>query len=157
MYGFYIDGGQVRRFMKEFLKGHIFDDYRVISTDVFSIVKFHAEGNINPDFLKTGGEEEKRTYCLWGELKPYIFGLIKGSIKPRLFKTVLSLPPDKAEILHPNAASMHLSVSFENDRIIFISGTSQKNFRLSKDEDLAWEMYLKKFFIKNGFMCETLE
>ncbi len=140
--------------MNEFLKGETFDGFLVKHMEVFSVAHFETDGKINPDFLKEG---EKRTSCFWRELRPIAFGLIKGKIKPKVFRTVLALPEDKAEILCENAASMHITVTFENDRIGFLTGTSQKSFSLKKDADTAWEEYIKKFFKLHGFVCETLE
>ncbi|MCC8098220.1 MAG: DUF5721 family protein [Eubacterium sp.] len=140
--------------MNEFLKGETFDGFIVKHMEVFSVAKFETDGRINHDYLK---EDEKRTNCFWKELRPLAFGLIKGKIKPKVFKTVLALTEDKAQILSENAASMHITVTYENDRIIFLTGTSQKNFSLNKDTDAAWEGYIKKFFKIHGFICETLE
>ncbi|MCD8215340.1 MAG: DUF5721 family protein [Clostridiales bacterium] len=154
MYGFCLKGEQIKLFMNEFLKGETFDGFLVKHMEVFSVTKFETDGNINPDYLKEG---EKRRSCFWRELRPIAFGLIKGKVKPKIFKTVLALPLEKAEILSENAASMHLSVTFENNRIVFLTGTSQKSFSLDKDVDLAWEGYIKKIFKLHGFICETLE
>lgn len=153
MYGFYLSGAQVRKFMNDFLKGETFDDFVVRHMEVFSIAHFETDGRINPDFLPEG---EKRGSCLWKELKEIAFFLIKGSVKPRIFKTVLALTPERAELLSPNAASMHITITFENDRIAFLTGTSQKTFSLDKETDRAWEDYIKKFFLKKGYECETL-
>ncbi|MCD8090794.1 MAG: DUF5721 family protein [Clostridiales bacterium] len=122
--------------MNKFLKGETFDGFLVKHMEVFSVAKFETDGKINPDYLKEG---EVRTSCFWRELRPIAFELIKGKIKPKIFKTVLALTEEKAEILCENAASMHITVMFENDRITFLTGTTQKNFSLSKDADSDWD------------------
>lgn len=151
---FCLKGGQIKVFMNEFLKGNAFDFFGVKKMEVFSVAKFETDGKINPDFLPKG---EERDYCLWSELKPYAFSLIKGRIKPRVFKTVLAFPEGSLEKIHENAASLHLTVAFENDRVVFLTGTAQKNFSLDKEVDNAWEGFVKKFFAKLGYECETLE
>lgn len=152
MYGFFLSGDHVRRFMNDFLKGKLFDDFTVRHMEIFSVAHFETDGRINPDFLPEG---ESRSYCLWRELKGAAFFLIKGSIKPRIFKTVLALSPEKTEELHKNAASMHITITFEKDRVVFLTGTSQKKFSLDKDTDRVWEEYVKEFFISSGYEPET--
>ncbi len=152
MYAFCLKDGQIKTFMNDFLKGDIFDGYYVKGAEVFTLARFETDGKINKDCLD--GEEEREN-CTWQELKPYMFGIVKGKIKPKTFKVILSLPTDKAEILSENAASMHITISFEQDRINFITGTSQKSFSLDKQTDNAWEDYIKRFFKKRGYSCET--
>lgn len=138
--------------MNKFLKGNMMDGFTVLGVELFCTARFRTDGRINPRFL---GENEKRTFCRWEELRPYIYGLVKGSIKPEYFRAVLALGGKKAEQIHRNAASLHLTIYFERDIITFTAGTAQKNFSLKGGEDAAWEDHLKTFFRKNGFVCET--
>ncbi|MCD8239180.1 MAG: DUF5721 family protein [Clostridiales bacterium] len=149
-----IKGSQIKTFMNEFLKGTAFDFYGVKHMEVFSAAKFETDGKINPDFLP---EKQERDYCLWSELKPYAFALIKGKIKPKVFRTVLALPEDKLGLIHENAASLHLTISFENDSVTFLTGGSQKKFTLDKEVDRAWDGYIKKLLLKLGYDCEASE
>ncbi len=154
MFVFCLKNEQVKTFMSRLFSKGFMDGFTVIGVELFCVARFTTDGRINPDYLEEG---EERSLCLWSELRPYIYSLIKGSKKPKYFKAVFALRPYQAEMLHENAASMHLTMSFENDVITFTAGTAQKTFSLSKEEDLAWENYLRKFFNKNGFICETPE
>lgn len=147
MYAFYIEGEDVKNFMNKLLRENTFDGYELRNVEIENIAKFEIDGSINRDYLN---EDEDRSFCYWSEIKGYVFEIIKGNRLPKVFKVVLSLTADKVEILHPNGAAMFINIMFENDRVNFVTGTSQKNFSLDKGVDVAWEEYVHKFFKKLG-------
>lgn len=140
MYAFYIDSKGVKEFMNTILIKNTFDDFvfRIFETETFA--KFQINSN-----------NEK-----WGRIRPYAFEIIKGNIKPKYLKIVLSLDEDKMNKLSENATSMFLNISFENDRIDFTLGTSQKNFTLDREVDIIWKEYIKNFFRENNIFINEL-
>lgn len=147
MYAFNIEDGDIKIFMNKLLTEDTFDSYEVRNIELETMVKYQIDGKINKDYL---AENEERIYCKWGELRHSVYGLIKGSKKPKVFKLVFALTKERVEILHPNGSAMFINIMFENDRVGFITGSSQKEFTLEKSVDLAWEEYVKKYFKKLG-------
>lgn len=137
---------EIKNFMNKLLKEETFDKLDVRSLILETIVKYEINGNINNDYLK---ENEERTFIKWQELKPYILNLIKGCKKPKYIKIIFSLEEKTMLNLCENASAMFLNISYIDNNINIITGTSQKNFSLDKMEDKIWEDTVLKFFEKN--------
>lgn len=147
MLAFSIPKDEIKIFMQKLLKEDTFDKLEVRSLELETIVKYDILGNINKDYLE---ENEERYFVKWKELKPFIHQLIKGEKKPAYIKIVFSLEESAVSNLCENAKAMFLNINYSNDEIICTTGTSQKNFSLSKMEDKIWEETILKFFKKNN-------
>lgn len=144
---FSIEDDNVKIFMQKLLREETFDKLEVRNITLETIVKYEILGNINKDYLQ---EEENRYFVKWKELKPYVVSLIKGNIKPKLFKIVFSLDDNTVNSLCDNANAMFLNVMYQNDIITGTTGTSQKSFSLDKKEDKILEDIILRFFEKNN-------
>ncbi len=142
---FSIEEYEVKNFMQRLLREDSFDKLEVRSIFLETIVKYDILGNINKEYLK---EDDKRYFVKWKELKPYIVSLIKGNIKPKVFKIVFSLDDNSVNNLCDNANAMFLNIIYQNNIITGTTGTSQKTFSLDKKEDKIWEDIVLKFFKK---------
>lgn len=147
MLAFSIPNDEIKNFMQKLLKEEAFDKLEVRFFEFETIVKYEITGNINKEYLK---ENEKRYFVKWQELKPFIHNLIKGDKKPKYMKMIFSLEENAVSNLCENAQAMFLNINYANNEIIGTTGTSQKNFSLSKMEDKVWEDTVLKFFKKNG-------
>jgi hypothetical protein len=147
MYKFHIDSEDTKKFMNMLLKEEKFDKLECRGCEITTFVSYEIDGKLNKDFFD---EEPKRIYTRWGEIRPLIFTLIKGKRKPKVFKIILALGEDGTEKLHPNAKACFLNISFENNIVVFTTGTAQKEFALNKEVDEAWETAMKAFFKKLG-------
>ncbi|MDR1537944.1 MAG: DUF5721 family protein [Clostridiales bacterium] len=154
---FEIKGEAVKSVMNQLLKGVAFDGFLVRGIEICTITKFEISGILDKSFL-SGNQSDLsgRNFCLWSELKPYAFGLIKGSKKPKSIKIVFSLPDSQAQAIHENAAAMFLNLSFEEEKLILSAAASQKNFSLDKTMLLMWEGRVRDFFKDNGWPVSTL-
>lgn len=144
---FSIENDEVKTFMQKLLKEDAFDKLEIRNICLETIVRYEILGNINKDYLQ---QDEQRYFVKWKELKPYVVNLIKGNIKPKLFKIVFSLDDDTIQSLCDNANAMFLNITYQNEKIIGTTGTSQKVFALDKKEEKIWEDIVLKFFKKNG-------
>lgn len=153
MYSFYIEGEDTKKFMNMLLKESTFDRFEVRSCQVTTITRIEIDGKINKDFYD---EAPSGYFAPWADIRPTVFFLIKGKKKPKDFKIILSLSDKACEKLHYNAKSCFLNISFENDRVIFTTGTAQREFALNKDLDNVWEESIKKFFRKLGLAVTIL-
>lgn len=154
MYIFYIVKSEIKIFMNKLLKGNEFDSFEVRKIELETISKFSIEGKINKNYLP---EDEKREFCTWQELKPYIFQIVKGNKKPKNMKIIFSLSKNIIDQLSDNASAMFLNVNFEDNKIICTTGTSQKNFSLDNTVDIIWEEYINKFIKQAGIAVSNSE
>lgn len=143
MYSFYINGEDVKKFMNLFLKDDKFDKFEVRSCDITTFVEYSIDCLLNKSWFD---EAPQRDYCLWSELRPYIFGLIKGKKKPKSMKFVMALSHKAAAKIHPNALACFINITFEEDKITVITGTAQKEFSLDKSLELNWGDRIRNFF-----------
>lgn len=143
MYSFYIDGEDIKKFMNIFLKENLFDKFEVRSCEVTTFVTFNIDCRVNKEWFE---ETHNGDYCLWKELRPYIYNIIKGKKKPKNMKFVMSLSPSALEKLHPNALACFLNIVFEEDKVSIVTGTAQKEFSLDKSLEIIWGEKIKDFF-----------
>ena len=179
-----IESQDIKSFMNTLLRTEVLDFLEVRSVDIHTFTHFNISGErivqkaepvaapveekkeTSPEKSAVPAENpaliqmeqiEKTTYCKWAEIKPYAFDMIKGQTKPGHIKIVFSLEAEKAQILHKNAAAMHLNILFNGEEAYLTSATSQLKFALDKTVDHAWEDYLKKFFAKHGIKVKDVE
>jgi len=179
-----ITGQDIKSFMNALLRTEVMDFFEVRSVDINTFTHFNISGEkiVQKKELPPAPVQEKKeapaeshakaeekpaepqmeqiekiTYCKWSEIKPYAFDIIKGQAKPSYIKIVFSLEHEKAQILHKNAAAMHLNIQFNGEEAYLTSATSQLKFALDKTVDHAWEDYLKKFFAKHGIQARPVE
>lgn len=138
-----ISGTEIKSFMNKLLKTDCFDRFDIRNFELDTFISYTINGKLNNDYTE---EEKNKQYCSWAELRPYVFGLIKGKIKPKCIKAVFSLNTDETSEICDNAAAMFLNIIFREDSIYCTTATAQKNFSLEKKEDYIWEEYIKKFF-----------
>lgn len=143
MYAFYIDTKEVKAFMNCLLKTDSFDAFEVRNVSLTTLVDFSIDGIMNRDFLE---EECDRIYCLWSELKPMIFDLIKGTKTPKQMKIVMALSKNRLPEIHENCKTAFLNIIYENDIVTFTTGSSQINFSLDKSHEACWNKYVEDFF-----------
>ncbi|MBQ9518389.1 MAG: hypothetical protein IJR59_00645 [Firmicutes bacterium] len=148
MYVFSLEGEDIKKFMNCLLKEESFDIFRVHSCDIVTFCTFKIDGTPNKDYFEDGEVPDKK--CPWSLIKPAVFSLIKGKRLPKLLKLVLAVPADKLPLLHDNLQEAFLNISYESGKINFTTGTLQKEFRLDKQHDAAFENYIKKLFKKLG-------
>ncbi len=147
--------GDNKSFMNKLLRESIFDDFEVRKIEVQTFTHFEISGIIDKNFYAVEEQENiKRNFCIWSEIKPIVFNLIKGNKLPRFIKIIFSLDEEKMLQISENAAALFLNISFENNVIICTTGSSQKNFSLDKSVDIAWEEYICEFLKNNDILFQ---
>lgn len=132
-----IEKNDIKAFMGKLFVQEVFDNFEVRAVEINSFAKFQIEANL------TKSEEDT---IFWDKLKPYAFNIIKGSVLPKQIKIVFGLKKEDMEILSPNFSSCFLNMNYENDEVLFTTGTSSKVFSLNREEDVLFEEYIKNFF-----------
>lgn len=147
MYAFALTGEDIKKFMNCLLKEEHFDIFRVHSCEIITFCTFKIDGMMNRDFFDEA-EVPGGSRCPWAVIKTYVYGLIRGKKQPKRFDLVLAVPEDKLELLHKNCKEAYLNISYAGNKITFVTGTLQKEFDLGKQQDAAFENYIKKLFKK---------
>jgi len=143
----------IKSFMNMLLKSETFDTFESRNISLETYISFDIDCRIKKNFFP---EEKraliKRDFCLWKDMRPVIFELIKGTNLPLSFKIILSAKPSLVEEIHKNARTLFININFDHENLSLTSGSSQKEFSLSKEEDLLWDSHLKDFLTKNGIL-----
>ena len=144
-----IDETRVKPFMGKLFSEDAFDVFETRSVSVVHFV------NLNIDAALVSSEN--KAFAGWPMLKPYIYNFIKGKEKPKNIKIVFSLPRGMLADIAPNAAAAFLNMEYKDGEVRFLTATSQKEFSLSKELDILWDEYVKKFFSSRGIEVEIVE
>jgi hypothetical protein len=133
-----------KEFMSMLLKKDTFDAFEVREVIITTFTTFEIRCNLNKDFFDTE-EELSRKYCLWSELKPHVFELIKGNKLPKSIKIVFSANDALLQTISLEASALFINVTFENNRLGIITGSSLKNFTLNKTVEFMWDEWVINF------------
>lgn len=133
-----------KEFMAMLLKKDIFDTFEVREVIITTFTTFEIRCNLNKDFFNSE-EELSRKYCLWSELKPYVFELIKGNKLPKSIKIVFSANDALLQAINLEASALFINIAFENNHLGIITGSSLKNFTLSKAVEFMWDEWVINF------------
>ena len=139
---------EMNRFMGKLLKGENFDGFLLKEGFLRTGMEYRFQGRVFPEYFDTE-EQEKHTeeYTYWGEVKPFIFELVKGKRTPLAFSfTLLLTKNDTAELLArrsvnvgEDSPSLFLQIRFEHGAGRIITGTARNTFTLDKSLEEAWD------------------
>lgn len=127
----------IKIFMSKLFVQNSFDDFEVRLLEINSFANFKIETNLSKN-------EENTIY--WEKIKPYGFNIIKGSVLPKTIKVILNVKKEEIENISEKLASGFLNIAYENDEVLFTTGTSTKEFTLDKSYESMFEDYIKSFF-----------
>ena len=144
---------EMNRFMGKLLKGENFDGFLLKEGFLRTSMEYRFQGRVFPEYFDTE-EQEKHTedYTYWGELKPFVFELVKGKRTPLAFAFTLLLSKDTTtELLArrsvnvgEDSPSLFLQIRFEHGAGRIITGTARNTFTLDKSLDEAWDTEVKQ-------------
>lgn len=126
----------VKLFMPKLLTKDTFDNFEIRNITLNSFAQLSISSILKKD------EEILR----WEAIRPYVYSFIKGHEKPSLIKIIFGVKKDDLEKISENLSSGFLNLTYENDEIIFTTGTSQKSFNLEKLEDRLFDEFIEDFF-----------
>lgn len=83
----------IKNFMAGILTGTMFDKFYLRDGEIQTFTEFHLGGYLNRPYFDSEEWEalEGRELCLWSEVKPFAFQLIKGHKLPVRFRLVFQL------------------------------------------------------------------
>ena len=125
----------VRDFMVKLLKEDVFDDFQLRNAVVNTFARFEIYG---------AGDER---CAMWSELRPHVFGIIKGGKPPKSIKIILGKQVDAA--ISDDATSKFVNIHFEDGKINLTTGISKKGFSLDKSDEEQWDAQTIQFLDDN--------
>ena len=144
---------EMNRFMGKLLKGENFDGFLLKEGFLRTFMEYRFQGRVFPDYFDTE-EQTNHTeeYVYWGEIKPFVFDLVKGKRTPLAFSfTLLMAKNETARMLARQAVnvgedvpSLFLQIRFEHGVGHIITGTARNTFTLDKSLDEAWDAEVRQ-------------
>lgn len=144
---------EMNRFMGKLLKGEQFDGFLLKEGFLRTGMEYRFQGRVFPEYFDTE-EQEKRAeeYTYWGEVKPFVFELVKGKRTPLAFSFALLLAKnDTVQLLARrqvdvggDSPSLFLQIRFEHGMGRIITGTARNTFTLDKSLEEAWDDEVKQ-------------
>lgn len=143
----------IKGFMFQMLKKTTFDSFQVRDIKITTFTTFEINCDINKDFYEN--TESAPEHCLWKDLKPFVFEIIKGKKLPKLMKIVFAADNSLTEKISGDASVFYINAVFENNELFLTSGCGMKKFTLDKSAEFLWDDYVTKFLSKNEIAVST--
>jgi len=144
---------EMNRFMGKLLKGENFDGFLLKEGFLRTGMEYRFQGRVFPEYFDTE-EQERHTedYTYWGEVKPFVFELVKGKRTPLAFSfTLLLTKNDTTELLArrqvnvgEDSPSLFLQIRFEHGVGHIVTGTARNTFSLDKSLEESWDDEVKQ-------------
>ena len=133
----------IKNFMAGILTGTMFDKFYLRDGEIQTFTEFHLGGYLNRPYFDSEEWEalEGRELCLWSEVKPFAFQLIKGHKLPVRFRLVFQLSDENTRWLldkhhlpvNPeDIGGLFMNITYDHQKLVCTSGVSYKTFVMDK-------------------------
>lgn len=151
----------MKGFVSQLLVHETFDKFYVGESMIRTFADFKMGGSLNKDYYTSDEWEalEGRTLCLWSEVRPFAYSLIKGKKLPVSFQFIFQLSESNQRwLLERNASSvfgddvrgLYMNIRYEKGKLQCVTGISFKTFILDKTVEHLWDDTVRQFFKQNG-------
>lgn len=152
-------------FMQNLLVKEIFDSFLLCEGEIHTSNSIAINGRINTGFYDSEELDSiTEDFVLWKNLKHICFEIIRGKKVPTKMKLVFAMPKSSyskiitdsgINISEDSIGGLYLHITYENNVITTITGTSLKVFTMDKTLDKYWDNLMKAFLSKH-FEIEEL-
>lgn len=140
-----------KKFMAQLLKGAVFDQFTFRQGEIYSFATFTINGAKEESLIT---EEDAEPYCLWADIKPFVFETVKGKKSPRSMKLIFSLPKEKIE-RYPNAKTVFLNLLFREGTLLCTTSLTEETFSLEQKATKLWDEDILNFFKKHEITIQV--
>ena len=151
----------IRDCMTKLLSGDTFDRFCLVEAGIRMGITYHIDGHRNRDFFETGSDDEiaAEKYCLWKEVKPYVYQIIKGRRQPLSFKLILAFPQKTIEYFvresrcsytAEDVEGIYLNILFEPGNLKITTGISCRIFTLDRSLEQCVDDHTGAFLSSKG-------
>jgi hypothetical protein len=134
-----------KKLMAYLLKGDVFDHFTFRQGEIYSFASFTINGKKEESFLT---EDDTEPFCLWADIKPFVFETVKGKRLPKSMKLVFSLPKEKIE-RYPNAKAVFFNLLFREGTLLCTTSITEETFSLEQKATKQWDEDIISFFKKH--------
>lgn len=146
------------KFMSELLTGERYDSFYLFEARIKTGIDYHINGKINRDFFDSDDRElmAAEEYINWKNIKPEVYGLVKGDKLPLSLKLILMFNRENITrlvcmnnlpISENDIGALFFNVLYEKGKLTVTTGTSIKTFSLDKTLDHVWDGTVEKYYI----------
>ena len=157
----------IKNFMAGILTGTMFDKFYLRDGEIQTFTEFHLGGYLNRPYFDSEEWEALagRKLCLWSEVKPFAFQLIKGHKLPVRFKLVFQLSDENTRWLlerhhlpvNPeDMGGLFMNITYDHEKLVCTSGVSYKTFVMDKTLEQCWDDTVCQYFKKNHITVEQM-
>lgn len=150
-------------FMRELLVRESFDRLVLIEASVATAFTTDINGSLIKEFVQDAEADNLRSiekFVLYSQVRPMLYGLIKGDKPPISFKIILGMSAEGLNAFadrHKDELSelplgLFINIRYENSKLSIISGASTTGLDLEKNIDRLWDDYLTKLFTKKNLI-----
>ena len=156
----------IKNFMAGMLTGNMFDKFYLCDGEIQTFTEFHLGGYLNRPYFDSEEWEnlEGRKLCLWSEMKPFAFQLIRGHRLPVRFKfvfqlsrenTVWLLEKHRLPVREEDIGGLFMNITYEHQKLVCTSGVSYKTFIMDKTLEQCWDETVFQYFKQNNidYLC----
>ena len=156
----------IKNFMAGMLTGNLFDKFYLCDGEIQTFTEFHLGGYLNRPYFDSEEWEnlEGRKLCLWSEMKPFVFQLIRGHKLPVRFKfvfqlsrenTVWLLEKHRLPVREEDIGGLFMNITYEHQKLVCTSGVSYKTFIMDKTLEQCWDETVCQYFKQNhiAYLC----
>lgn len=145
----------IKDFTSKLFVGNVFDAFYLSEASFTTFISCTIDGNLQKDFFDSDQAPSDRTLCLWSEVKPYCYTLIKGRRTPVHFKIVFQLSRKNTEkmllssglqLKQEDIYGLFLNCQFDKGRLTCTTGTSLRIFTVDHTVDQLWDDLIRRFF-----------
>lgn len=157
----------IKNFMAGMLTGTMFDKFYLRDGEIQTFTEFRLGGHLNHTYYDVEEWEalEGRTLCLWSEIRPFAFQLIKGHKLPVRFQFVFQLSDENTQWVlkkyhlpakKEDIRGLLMNITYDHQKLICTSGISYRTFLLDKRLDQCWDDTVCQFFRQQHVAFEKL-
>jgi len=149
----------LKLFMSVLLAGDGFDHWQVLEAKAETFFELSLNGRIRKDFYEED-QRPARDYVLWGEIRDFLFRMIKGKRLPGLMKIVLLADEDMKEEVRkaagPGAAEGELcmNIRYAQGKCTITSGVAYQTFTTERSLEQAWDAMLLQKLKEKGISIQ---
>lgn len=146
------------KFMSELLSGERYDSFYLFEARIKADIDYSINGKINRDFFDSDEKDRMAAeeYIGWKNIKPVVYGLVKGDKLPLNLKLILMfnrenitrlVEMNNLPISENDIGALFFNVLYESGSLMVTTGTSIKTFSLDKTLDHVWDDTVEKYYI----------
>ncbi len=149
----------IKDFTTKLFVGNVFDAFYLSEASFTTFLSCTIDGKLQKEFFDSDQAPEDRQLCLWSEVKPYCYTLIRGRRTPVHFKIVFQLSRKNTEKMLLSSGlslspedifGLFLNCQFDRGRLVCTTGTSLRIFTIDRTVDQLWDDMIRRFFRQQG-------